>query len=449
MSVQVLCTYFRLCQLQINPSTAELIEKVRVSTPADVESAIAAARGAQTAWQDLGLAKRHELLSSALLKFHELPGGLEGLALLVTREMGKVISEARAEIDGAVNKEIFLRLVRAANEVEIIDKENGGSMIVRDPHGVVAVLAPWNFPADEILLLSLPALMAGNTVVVKPSEVTPLVGKAIVECLQQHLPTGVLNLLQGNGEVGRLLVTNKDIDMIGFTGSCPTGRSIIAAAGPQLKRIILELGGKDPMVVFGDADLDAAAEQAVRFSLVNCGQVCCAVERVYVDSSIKQAFEEKCVEQIKKWKAGDGMDPLSHLGPMVSRTQKELVLKHVRDAIACGAKCLYGQVQDSEGNLLQPILLTDVPQSAIITRQETFGPVVALTNFDGSEEKAVELSNDTEFGLTAAVFTQDLDRARRVASKIRAGQVYSINDTTQRCSTMHLNCKGNILWNLI
>ena len=133
------------------------------------------------------------------------------------------------------------------------------------------------------------------------------------------------------------------------------------------------------------------------------------------------------------------MDPLSHLGPMVSRTQKELVLKHVRDAIACGAKCLYGQVEDSEGNLLQPILLTDVPQSSMITRQETFGPVVALTNFDGSEEKAVELSNDTEFGLTAAVFTQDLDRARRVASKIRAGQVYSINDTTQRCSTMHLN----------
>ena len=424
--------------MQINPSTAELIEKVRVSTPADVESAIASARGAQAAWQDLGLAKRHALLSSALLKFHELPGGLEGLALLVTREMGKVISEARAEIDGAVNKEIFLRLVRAANEVEILDKKNGGSMIVRDPHGVVAVLAPWNFPADEILLLSLPALMAGNTVVVKPSEVTPLVGKAIVECLQQHLPTGVLNLLQGDGEVGRLLVTNKDIDMIGFTGSCPTGRSIIAAAGPQLKRIILELGGKDPMVVFGDADLDAAAEQAVRFSLVNCGQVCCAVERVYVDSSIKQAFEEKCVEQIKKWKAGDGMDPLSHLGPMVSRTQKELVLKHVRDAIDCGAKCLYGQVQDSEGNLLQPILLTDVPQSAIITRQETFGPVVALTNFDGSEEKAVELSNDTEFGLTAAVFTQDLDRARRVASKIRAGQVYSINDATQRWNTRHL-----------
>lgn len=424
--------------MQINPSTAELIEKVRVSTPADVESAIASARGAQTAWQDLGLAKRHALLSSALLKFHELPGGLEGLALLVTREMGKVISEARAEIDGAVNKEIFLRLVRAANEVEILDKKNGGSMIVRDPHGVVAVLAPWNFPADEILLLSLPALMAGNTVVVKPSEVTPLVGKAIVECLQQYLPTGVLNLVQGDGEVGRLLVTNKDIDMIGFTGSCPTGRSIIAAAGPQLKRIILELGGKDPMVVFGDADLDAAAEQAVRFSLVNCGQVCCAVERVYVDSSIKQAFEEKCVEQIKKWKAGDGMDPLSHLGPMVSRTQKELVLKHVRDAIDCGAKCLYGQVQDSEGNLLQPILLTDVPQSAIITRQETFGPVVALTNFDGSEEKAVELSNDTEFGLTAAVFTQDLDRARRVASKIRAGQVYSINDATQRWNTRHL-----------
>ena len=215
------------CILDLNPSTGALIEKVRCSTPEEVKAAVAAARDAQPTWEGLGLAKRHEVLDAAMSKFGELPGGIEGLATLITQEMGKVIAEARDEVEGAIDKENFLKLVRGANEDEVIDVASG-TTVVRDPHGVVAVIAPWNFPADEILILALPALMAGNTVVVKPSEVTPLVGKAVVEQLQQALPAGVLNLLQGDGEVGKLLVTNPGVDMIGFTGSCQTGTHVIS-----------------------------------------------------------------------------------------------------------------------------------------------------------------------------------------------------------------------------
>lgn len=405
--------------LDVNPASGELIEKVPCSTPSEVVAAVAAARAAQPAWHELGLAKRHDLLVAAVAKIRER--GVEALAELITKEMGKVIGEARDEVDGAVNKDDVLKMMRAANEDEVIDAATG-TTVVRDPHGVVAVVAPWNFPADEILLLTLPALMAGNTVVVKPSEVTPLTGATVVNSLQEALPAGVVNLVQGDGEVGRLLVSSK-VDMIGFTGSCPTGRSIMKTAGPELKRIVLELGGKDPMVVFADADLDAAADQAVEFSLYNCGQVCCAVERVYVEASAKEEFEAKCLERIQSWKSGDGMDPATKVGPMVSKTQKDLVARHISDALKAGAKCLFGGDASGQGNFIQPTLLTDVPQTASITREETFGPVVALTSFDGSEQAAVELSNDTEFGLTAAVYSKDIAKARRVAAKIRAGQV--------------------------
>ena len=200
-----------------------------------VDAAVAAAAAAQPAWFDAGLGKRHEMLAAAIDRL-SARSEAEGLAELITREMGKVIGEARAEVDAVVSKDEFLTLVRGANEDQVIDPASG-TTIVRAPHGVVAVISPWNFPADEILLLALPALMAGNTVVVKPSEVTPLVGAFVVSSLKEALPAGVISLLQGDGEVGKQLVTHKQVDMIGFTGSCPTGRSIMAAAGQGLSDI--------------------------------------------------------------------------------------------------------------------------------------------------------------------------------------------------------------------
>lgn len=182
------------CLLDVNPSTGELIERVKISTPAEVDAAVAAAAAAQPGWADVGLATRHEMLAAAMGKLRARAAEVQ-LAGLITKEMGKVIGEAKDEVDGAISKDEFLKLVRAANEDELIEPASG-TTVVRSPHGVVAVISPWNFPADEILLLALPALMAGNAVVVKPSEVTPLVGKAVVESLQEALPPGVLQLLQ-------------------------------------------------------------------------------------------------------------------------------------------------------------------------------------------------------------------------------------------------------------
>lgn len=257
------------------------------------------------------------------------------------------------------------------------------------------------------------ALIAGNTVVFKPSEVTPLVGGMVAKALQTVLPAGVFELIQGDGAVGAMLV-DAAVDMVGFTGSCGTGKRIMAACAGTLKRIVLELGGKDPMVVFKDADLDLAAEHAVTYSLYNAGQVCCGVERIYIEESVKSEFEAKCLAEIKAWKVGDGAVLTSKIGPLVSDVQRSKVADHVASAVAEGATLLHGgsggdgsgscaSLTAAGGYFYPATLLTDVPQKARITKEETFGPVVAIMPFNGTETDAVQLSNDSEFGLTASV----------------------------------------------
>ena len=343
---------------------------------------------------------------------------------------------------------------------------------------VVVVLAPWNFPADEILLLALPALVAGNTVIVKPSEVAPATGQMVVDALASALPAGVVQVAQGDGSVGARLV-NGAIDMVAMTGSSETGRRIMATCAASLKRLVLELGGKDPMIIFADADLDKAAHDAVFFSLFNCGQVycprqtnlatggvvgacvvgeppsplvfyfrlgrnvllaqvCCSVERIYVDVAVKDEFEKKVVELAKSYTVGPGLAPGSKVGPMVSGMQRDAVAAQVEAALKDGARLLYrSSVPSTEGNWFPVTVLSSLRQSMAIQTCETFGPVVSLASFDGSEAEAVRLANDTEYGLAAYVYTTDPRRAQRVAAGIKAGQV-GIN-----CYTMtnaHLEC---------
>lgn len=391
-----------------------------VTAPAAVEATVAAAKAAQLDWAETPLRQRIELLAAALQKLAE---GKESLAELITREMGKVLSEAQEEVDGAVNKEKFLELVKNANEPQ--KSSEGSAIILRDPHGVVAICSPWNFPVDEILLLALPALAAGNAVVIKPSEVVPLCGARVASALQAVLPTGLVGLVQGDGEVGALLVNNPAVDMVAMTGSSATGSRIMSAAASGLKRLVLELGGKDPMIVFADADLALAAKDAVTFSVFNCGQVCCAVERIYVAESVKSEFEKKVVEEAKAWKSGNGMDPESKIGPLCSQMQRDFVHKHVQGAIAAGAtKLLGGELPSTAtGNFYPATVLSDIPHNAQISSEETFGPIVALSSFDGSEAEAVRLANNSIYGLTACVYTSDIAKAGRVAAKIRAGQI--------------------------
>ena len=273
--------------VNLNPATGEAIQpKVKVSTNAEVDAAVAAAGKAQAAWTQRSLAERTELVKQAV---KEIGVDKAGLARQITIEMGKTLAESEEEVDDNADKDEYCELVRQANEPEI----HGGSVIARYPHGVVSVCAPWNYPVEEIVLLSIPALIAGNAIVVKPSEVVPLSGEFVVSAIMGGLNDrfpGLVSLLQGDGDVGSYLVQHPDVHMAAFTGSTATGAKILQAASASLKRVVLECGGKDPMVVMGDADLDAAAKDAVDFSLANCGQVCCAVERVYVASEVLRAI---------------------------------------------------------------------------------------------------------------------------------------------------------------
>lgn len=286
-------------------------------------------------------------------------------------------------------------------------------------------------------MLALPALGAGNTVIVKPSEVAPRSGAMFVNALASVLPDGVLQVVQGDGSVGEQLVSSDDVHMIAMTGSSATGKRIMEKSAKNLKRLVLELGGKDPMVVFADADLDKAAEDAVANSVFNAGQVCCAVERIYIEQSVKADFEQKVVELAKKHKVGDGAESGVTMGPMVSQMQLKIVKQQVEDSIAHGAKKLYESDFPAGGNYFPVTVLTDLKQDMLIQRAETFGPVVALSTFDGTEGEAVKLANDTEYGLAAYVYTQDLFKASRVARKIKSGQVgincYSLIAAQPKC----------------
>ena len=401
-----------------NPATGAVIQCVRVSTPSEIDAAVAAARTAQPAWNAQSLEERTELVKKAC---SALAGKRQQLAKLITSEMGKTLSESLEEVDDNVDMSAYCDLVAQANAPEV----DGGSLIVRHPHGVVAVCAPWNYPVEEIVLLCVPALIAGNAVVVKPSEVVPLSSGLVVETLRDALPDGLVNLLQGDGDVGAKLTGHALVDMVGFTGSTATGQKILNTASKTLKPVVLECGGKDPMVVLDDADLDLAAHDAVAYSLANCGQVCCAVERVYVAASVAEDFESKVKAEASKWKVGDGVDPDTNIGPMASRMQRDIVHSHVQKAKQAGARCVLGGElpgSSERGNYYPATVLADVPHGAL-RDEETFGPVVALSTFDGSDDTAVALANDSRYGLTASVYSSDLKRAGAVAARLAAGQV--------------------------
>lgn len=406
------------CLVDVDPATGEEIGRVPLSSSEDVNAVIQAACKAQPEWANKTPAERGELLKAGCKKLADNRVDLERM---IVREMGKVLAEAKDEVDGAVDKDDFIDHVVAANQDQILD--GGKSVVIRKPHGVVAVCSPWNFPADEILLLAVPALIAGNVVVVKPSEIAPLTGAMVVNGLKSVLPSGVVEVVQGDGSVGAHLVGHDSVDMVAMTGSSAVGKKIMNACSSTLKRLVLELGGKDPMVVFSDSNLDKAAKDAVEFSLTNCGQVCSSVERIYVDQSIKADFEARVAKEAEEWKVGNGLDEASKVGPMVSKMQKDIVNRHVTDAVDSGAKVIF-KSGTPEGDHFHPVtVLTDLTHDMTVMKEETFGPVVCIAAFDGSEEAAVQFANDSPYGLSACVYSEDIEKAVRVSRRIRAGQV--------------------------
>ncbi|QDV08016.1 Succinate-semialdehyde dehydrogenase [NADP(+)] [Planctomycetes bacterium Poly30] len=410
----------RLIQ-DLDPATGELIDSVPCAGEDEVRAAVARARAAQPSWAAVPIEER----AAALERFGAALGKDAGaLGQTLTAEMGKTLKSAVGEVRGyASGVEGDAEQVVAALRPIEYDTKGQHVTTVYEPLGVVAAITPWNFPVGMPLSILVPALVAGNSVVFKPSEHTPLVGRRLAELLQAELPDGVLELVQGDGETGAALV-EADVDMIGFVGSRATGQAIMKAAAGSLKRLVLELGGKDPMVVFADADLNAAAKSAAENSLRNTGQVCCSVERVYVAEAIADAFEAKVLEYAREWTHGDGREDGVKMGPLVSERQRAVVAAQVDRAREEGAIVRLGGVTpEGRGWFYPATVLTGVQQSHAITHAETFGPVVAITRFSGEEDEAVRLANDTVYGLGANVWTGDPARGARVAARLRAGQV--------------------------
>ncbi len=404
-----------------NPATGKVLAEIPGATLREVQAAVSQARAAQPAWAALAPEARREALLAAA---QTLAARKEELADTITQEMGKTRRSALGEVEG-----YLAGLERKTQEVveaiapQPFEGAEDEAVLVRAPHGVVAAITPWNFPVGMPLSILIPALGTGNAVVFKPSEEVPLTGAILHQALAQHLPDGVLTLLQGAGDVGAALV-DSDVDMVGFVGSRATGSRIMAAASNHLKRMVLELGGKDPMIVFADADLEAAAECAVTHSLRNTGQVCCSVERVYVAEAVAERFEALVLEKARDWKHGDGFTESSRMGPLVSETQRNKVHQQVQEARAEGADvALGGELPEGPGYFYPATVLTNVRQDQRITQEETFGPVVALTRFSGEDEEGIRLANDTLYGLGANVWTGDEERGRRVAAALQAGQV--------------------------
>ncbi len=402
-----------------NPATDEVVGQVPVTPAHEIAAVVDCARAAQPAWSRIGLAARAEALRPA---GEAILARSDELGALLTAEMGKPLREATSEVRscGAGLAGGLDEIIEALSPQTLTDSRTR-TTLYRDPYGVCATISPWNFPMSMAHGMSVPALMAGNTVVIKPSEETPLIAQAWAEILAEHLPTDVIQIVHGADAQGKALVA-ADVDLVAFTGSRAAGAHILTAAGPDLKRVILELGGKDPLVVLDDADLDAAARFAVRNSFRNAGQVCVSTERIYVAAGIAEAFEQRFLEVTQELNVGAGTDEGVDIGPMVSARQKGMVLDQVRDAVERGATVALGSTEGGPGNFLLPIVLTDVHHGLPIMRDETFGPVACIQRFSNDEE-AVALANDTPYGLGAVVFGSDPERSEGVARQLEAGMV--------------------------
>ncbi len=402
----------------INPATGEVVGEVPVATQREIEDAVARARAAQPAWRALGARQRAEAISPLGDK---LVQRADELGELLTREMGKPLSEGVGEVKhcGSTLDETLREIVEAI-EPDRIEDDDVESTVYHDPFGVCAAITPWNFPLAMPHWSVIPALVAGNTVVLKPSEETPLIAQAYVDLLQESLPAGVLQIVHGADAPGKALV-QADVDLIVFTGSREAGRHILGAASADLKRVILELGGKDPMIVLADADVTKAAEFAVQNSFRNAGQVCVSTERIYVDQAIADRFEAEVIRLTGEQKVGDGTEPGVTMGPMINSRQRDHVLAQIDDATRHGATVIAGGEGHHDG-FVMPTVLTGVTEDMDIMRTETFGPVACIARFHDVDE-AVALANDTPYGLGAAIFGCDIDKAAEVARRLDAGMI--------------------------
>ncbi len=400
-----------------SPATGEILGEVAVTPIAAIDALVARARAAQPAWAALGIDGRAARLAPLAARLGER---LDELARLVTREMGKTLREAQGElralVDGIPHE---LAEVAAALAPQVLDDGKTCSTIHHDAFGVCAAITPWNFPVAMPHWMIFPALLAGNTVVFKPSEETPLAGQAYAELFAGLLPDDVLLTIHGDEQQGQALVA-ADVDLIAFTGSRAAGKQIMAAAAAGLKRVILELGGKDPLIVLDTADVDKAAVFAARNSYRNAGQMCVSTERIYVQRAVADRFVARLCAETAKTTVGDGLDERSKIGPMVNARQRDHVLRQLDDARARGATIALGGTHREL--FVEPTVVVGVDHAMALGHEETFGPIACVTVVDDDDE-AVRLANDTRYGLGASVFGADDARTAAVARRLTAGMI--------------------------
>lgn len=410
----------------INPASGEQLEQVQEDSPERIHEKLVAARAAQPAWARLQFAER----AAAIARFRELVvERSDELAKTLTLEVGKPITQSRRELEGLLGRiDYFLEHTEALLEPErVLAAEPGGTeeIVRQEPLGVVANVSAWNYPYFVGSNVFVPALLTGSAVLYKPSEFATLTGLRIERALRDAgVPEPIFQSVIGGGSVGAALIA-EDVNGVFFTGSLETGRKIASAVAPRMIRLGLELGGKDPAYVADDVDPQAAAEATADGAFYNAGQSCCAIERIYVHERIYEPFLEAFVASVSGFVIGDPLDESTYLGPLTRRdAQVALLLEQVMDARTRGARVLTGGGRlDRPGWYFGPTVIADADHGMRVMRQESFGPIIGIMKVSG-DEQALELMADTDYGLTAAVYTKSTERAERLLSELPVGSAY-------------------------
>ncbi len=416
----------------IDPATGEVIARFEATPPTEISRILGRARRAQADWASEPLRARCALLRRLGQVIYSRR---QEIGDIVTRESGKPRIEATfADVLVSLDTANYfadhaaglLQSERVPHHNPAVKHKAG--WLHYEPYGVIGIISPWNYPVAIPLGQMIPAVAAGNAVVLKPSELTPWCGALVEELFAQAgFPPSVVQVIQGGGELGAALV-ERGPDKVIFTGSVATGKQVAQICARRLTPCVLELGGKDAMIVLADADLEVASSAAIWGSFTNCGQACLSVERIYVEESIAEAFAQRCAAKTQLLKLGPGGDPHSEVGPMIRPRQVDRVEEQLREAVARGARILAGgrRRPDLGPCFFEPTVVADVDHSMRMMQEETFGPVLALRSVKNAEE-ALTMANDSPFGLAASIWTADARRGRRLASQLRVGAVM-VND---------------------
>jgi succinate-semialdehyde dehydrogenase/glutarate-semialdehyde dehydrogenase len=411
-----------------NPATGDVVGEIPAMGVAETRRAIEAANRAFPAWRAALAGERSVILRKL---FDLMIENLEDLAVIMTAEQGKPVAESRGEIRYAASFiEWFAEEGKRVYGDTIPQNERGRRIIVlKQPVGVFAAITPWNFPAAMIARKAAPGWAAGCTGVIRPATQTPFSALAMAALAERAgLPAGVCNVITGPAEaIGGEITSNPLVRKLSFTGSTEVGSKLIQQSAPTVKKLSMELGGNAPFIVFDDADLDAAVEGAMASKFRNTGQTCVCANRILVQDGVYDGFAGKLKAAVSKLQVGNGMDPGVTQGPMINADAVAKVEEHIADAVRRGARVLLGgKRHELGGNFFQPTILTDVPSDAIVSREETFGPLAPLFRFN-TESEAIELANDTEFGLAAYFYSRDVGRVFRVAEALESG-IIGINE---------------------